>query len=69
MNGKRIPLIEHESIDELKRLRNKCSIAQEIKRFDIIILMQSDGISSFEASHNLGVSPETGRQALLNYNN
>jgi transposase len=68
MNGKQIPLIKHESIDELKRLRNKSSIAQEIKRFDIIILIQSKDISSFEASRNLSVSPETARQTLLKYN-
>lgn len=68
MNGKRIPLIEHESIKELKRLRNKCSISQEIKRFDIIILMQTNEISSFKASRNLNVSPETARQTLLKYN-
>lgn len=68
MNGKQIPLIEHESIDELKRLRNKSSMAQEIKRFDIIILIQSNNISSFKASQNLSVSPETARQTLLKYN-
>ena len=68
MNGKRIPLIKHEGIDELKRLRNKCSMAQEIKRFDIIILMQKKNISSFKVSRYLNVSPETGRQTLLRYN-
>lgn len=68
MNGKRIPLEPHDTLDELKAKRNKCRLPNEIQRFNVIILMKQKGISNFKAGQLLGVSREFAHYTLLLYN-
>ena len=68
MNGVGIKLEPHHTLDELKNFRNKSKKSNEIMHTNVIILMLSDGISSFEASRRLSISPETARNVLIRFN-
>lgn len=68
MNGKRIPLKPHDTLNELKAKRNKCRLPNEVLRFNLIILMKQNDISSFKAGQLLGTSREFANNTLHLYN-
>lgn len=68
MHGKRIELVHHNTLAELKAFRTKSKKSSEITHANIIILMESDSISSYRASKRLKISPERARQVLISYN-